>query len=358
MKAAVLSSSPGRLQIEDVVLDEVREYEVRVGVRATGLCRSDLHHMERGLGIAVPVVLGHEAAGVVVETGTGVSYVQPGDHVVAFAVGFCGMCEWCISGRPNLCRQSSTRRSMNDKSRISLRTGDGCAQFCGLGTFAEEILVHENNLVKISDSVPFREAALVGCAVPTGVGAVTRTARVKFGSTVAIVGCGGVGLNCIQGSKASGARQIIAIDVSDEKLELARQFGATDIVNSTSGDAIDKVHNITEDGVDYSFEALGLKNTCELAYHLLRPRGVATLIGLGEGTFELPIGDVDEKTVQTSFMGSVNFREDIPALLDMGDQGLLEFGSLVSDTISLDQINEGYDRMRGGAVGRTIIEFC
>ncbi|MCW2539347.1 MAG: alcohol dehydrogenase [Frankiales bacterium] len=360
MKAAVLFESPGKLEIEDITIDNPGPREVRLRVGATGLCHSDLHYLEREYPLAGPTVLGHEGAGVVEAVGSDVTYVKPGDHVISYPTAFCGQCEWCLSGRPTLCLQEGLARADGDKSRLSLANGDPAIQFVGLATFAEEMLVHENALVKINPDIPMDRAALVGCGVPTGVGAVIRTAKVPEGATVAVIGCGGVGLNVIQGAVLAGASRIVAIDINDGKLETAKQFGATDGINNSSGDAVEQLHELIPGagGVDYSFEALGLKQTYELAFNVLRRGGTATAIGVASGTFELPAAAfLQERRFQGSIMGSVQFRKDLPYLLDLYTRGRLKLDELVSNRIPLSQINEGYAAIGGGSIARSVVVF-
>jgi S-(hydroxymethyl)glutathione dehydrogenase/alcohol dehydrogenase len=356
----VLFESPGRLQIEDVSVDDPAEHEVLVRVAATGLCHSDLHYLERPYPLEGPTVLGHEGAGVVEEVGSAVDYVQPGDHVISFPTGFCGACEWCLAGRQTLCSQNGLRRGPGEGPRLRLDDGRTVFQYTGLSTFAEKMLVHENNLVKIDTAIPLDRAALVGCAVPTGVGAVIRTAKVPPGANVAVIGCGGVGLNCIQGAVLAGANRIVAVDINEGKLGLAKQFGATDLINNSSGDALSQLESILpgSGGVDYSFEALGLKETYELAFALLRPGGTATVVGVAAGTLELPAGAfLRERRIQGCLMGSVRFRQDLPYLLNLYGAGRLKLDELVSSRIPLDDINEGYAAITDGSVARSVVVF-
>jgi S-(hydroxymethyl)glutathione dehydrogenase / alcohol dehydrogenase len=360
VKAAVLYESPGSLSVEDIRIDAPAGNEVLIQVGATGLCHSDLHYLERPYPLGGPTVLGHEGAGVVEAVGPDVSYVKPGDHVITYPMGFCGKCEWCLSGRPTLCAQEGLRRPDDAPSRLRLGNGDPCLQFVGLSTFAEQMLVHENALVKINPDIPFDRAALVGCGVPTGVGAVIRTAKVPPGATVAVIGCGGVGLNVVQGAVIAGARRIVAIDVNDGKLALARQFGATDTINNRAGDAVAQLDELLpgQGGVDYSFEAIGLKETYELSFAVLRVGGTATLIGVPAGTFELPMGNfLRERKIQGSLMGSMRFREDLPYLLDLYIAGRLKLDELVSNRIPLDEINEGYKAISDGSIARSVVVF-
>lgn len=360
MKAAILYASPGSLTIEDVWIDKPAPSEVLVQVGATGLCHSDLHYLENKYPMSNPIILGHEAAGIVEAVGQQVSYVKPGDHVIAFSRASCGRCEWCLSDRPTLCLQGGLARNTNESPRVRVKDGRSAIQFTGLGTFAEQMLVHQNSLVKIDSDIPFDRAALVGCAVPAGVGAVLRTAKVRTGATVAVIGCGGIGLNAIQGAVLAGASRIIAIDVVDGKLEMAREFGATDAINNREGDASAQVSELLPDagGVDYTFEALGLRQTYELAFGLLRRGGTATMIGVGNETFELPMAKfLDERKVQGSVMGSVKFREDLPYFLGLYTAGRLKLDELVSRRIPLAEINEGYAAISDGSIARSVVVF-
>lgn len=360
MKAAVLFEVPGRLQIEDVVIDRPQRGEVLVKVAGSGLCHSDLHAMRGQIEASIPSVLGHEASGVVTEVGPGVEGLRPGDHVLGFLAAYCGVCDYCLSGRPTLCRQTFDR-DPEDTPRLRLSDGTPLHQFAGLAAFAEQMLVHEHHLVKIDPSIPLDRAALVGCAVPTGVGAVIRTARVPAGATVAVIGCGGIGLNVIQGATLAGARRIIAIDIDSGKLERAHDFGATDLVDNSRGDALEQVEALLpgELGVDYSFEALGRVDTYQLAAALLRPGGTATLIGLPEQR-PLPLPPAafsGERKIQGCSMGSVRFPTDLPYLLGLYRSGRLKLDELVSRQIDLEDINEGYAAIGRGDIARSVIVF-
>ena len=360
MKAAVLFEVPGRLQIEDIEVDHPRRGEVLVKVAASGLCHSDLHAMRGQIDENVPSVLGHEASGTVAEVGPGVEGLRAGDHVLGFLAAYCGVCDYCLSGRPTLCRQNFDRGPV-EPPRLRLADGTPLHQFAGLAAFAEQMLVHEHHLVKIDPSIPLDRAALVGCAVPTGVGAVIRTARVPAGATVAVIGCGGVGLNVIQGATLAGARRIVAIDIDPGKLERAHDFGATDLVDNSNGDALEQVEALLpgELGVDFSFEVLGRVDTYQLAAALLRPGGTATLIGLPEQRpIPLPPGTFNgERKIQGCSMGSVRFPTDLPYLLGLYRAGRLKLDELVSRQIRLEEINESYDAIGRGDIARSVIVF-
>jgi S-(hydroxymethyl)glutathione dehydrogenase/alcohol dehydrogenase len=360
MKAAVLFNSPGTLSIEDVVLDGPGPKEVLVRVAACGLCHSDLHHVDDPTSVPIPAVLGHEAAGIVEAVGSDVGYVSIGDHVVSAPRAFCGTCEWCLSDRATLCAQEGLSRRTSEPPRLRLESGAGCFQLGGLGGFAEAMLVHENKLVKIDPEFPLDRAALLGCGVITGAGAVIRTARVQPGADVAVIGCGGVGLNSVQGARIAGANRIIAIDIDDAKLGLAREFGATHLINTAHQDPLQVLAEILPDqgGVDYSFEALGRRETIELAFALLRPGGTATVMGLLDAPFELPgKALLMERKVQGSMLGSVNLRRDIPYFISLYNQGRLKLDELISGRIKLEEINEGFDALAKGSVTRSVIVF-
>ena len=359
MKAAVLEQIPSDLVIDEIDIDRPRGREVLVRTAATGVCHSDLHFVEGKYPFMTPAVLGHEAAGVVEKVGPDVTHVSPGDHVITCLSVFCGQCEQCLSGRPNLCAKRGLRRASDDTPRLS-RDGERVHQFMELSSFAEMILTHENAMVKINPEMPLDRAALIGCGVTTGLGAVFRTARVEAGETVAVIGCGGIGLNCVQGASLAGAARVIAIDMVPSKLELARTFGATDTVDASAGDAVQQVLELSGGGVHHAFEAIGLKQTAEQAFAMLATGGTATVIGM------IPFGtkvEIDgfqllgEKRLQGSNMGSNRFRIDMPRYVDMYLQGRLKLDELVSARIPLDDVNLAFDTMRKGEVARSVIVF-
>jgi S-(hydroxymethyl)glutathione dehydrogenase/alcohol dehydrogenase len=359
MRAAVLPTIPSMLEIDEIQIDKPRHHEVLVRTVAAGLCHSDLHFMEAKYACDTPTVPGHEAAGIVEAVGPDVTYVQPGDHVIGCLSIFCGRCEFCLSGRPVLCNREGLERSAEQPPRLSWN-GTPLHQFLRLSAFAEMMLVHENTLVKIRDDMPLDRAALIGCAVTTGLGAVFNTAKVPPGSSVAVLGCGGVGLNCVQGAAIAGAGRIIAVDTVPWKLELAAALGATDVVDASAGDPVAQVMALTGGGVEYAFEAIGLKITGEQSFAMLRKGGTATIIGMiPEGhKIELPGSEfLDEKKIQGSNMGSNRFRIDMPHYVDLYLSGRLKLDELVSRRITLDEINEGFEAMRRGEVARSVIAF-
>jgi S-(hydroxymethyl)glutathione dehydrogenase/alcohol dehydrogenase len=310
----------------------------------------------------LPAVLGHESAGVVEAVGDGVSYVKPGDHVICCLSIFCGECRHCLSGHPNRCNNpAATSRPKGAPPRLSRPDGTPVDQFARLGGFAEMMLVHQNGLVKVTDEMPLDRAALIGCGVTTGMGAVFRTAKVEPGSRVCVIGAGGIGLAAIQAARIAGAGQVIVVDVSGPKLQTARQMGGTDLVNAREvDDVVVAVKDLSGGGVDYSFEAIGFKETAEQAFNMLDLGGTATVIGMVPSKTTIEIKGMDllsEKKLQGSMMGSNQFRVDMPNMVRMYLDGRLMLDEMVSSTITLDEVNDGYDLMRKGEATRTVIRF-
>ena len=360
MKAAVQFEVPGRLEIVDVDIDAPQPHEVLIRTVASGLCHSDLHYLEGKYQPSLPLLLGHEVAGVVEAVGDAVIGIQPGDHVVSCLSQFCGSCRFCLSGRPALCLREGIERDPDQPPRLSYN-GATVNAMARVGGFAEKVLVHEHGVVPIRRDMPLDRAALIGCAVTTGIGAVIHTAQVPPGSTVAVLGCGGIGLSAIQGAALAGASRVVAIDKVAWKLDLAQRFGATDIVDVSEEDPVGAVHALVPGGVDYAFEAIGLKLAAEQGYAMLARGGAVTLIGMipqGESV-EFPAEDLifAEKRVQGSNMGSNRFRIDIPQYVDLYMSGRLNLDDLVSARIRLDQVNEGYEALNRGEVARSVIVF-
>jgi len=360
MKAALLHEIPGKLQIEDIDHDAPGPHEVLIKTASAGLCHSDLHFLDGKYPYMLPVVMGHESAGVVEAVGDQVDYLAPGDHVITCLSVFCGTCEYCLSGRPVLCQSPSRMRPQGASPRLS-QNGSPIHAFAQLGSFAEQMLVHENACAKIPQDFPLDKAALIGCGVTTGVGAALNTAKVEPTSTVAVIGCGGVGLSAVQGARIAGALRIIAVDTVPDKLETAKELGATDVVNAKDGDPVAKVKELTDGlGVHYSFEAIGLKETAEQAFAMLRPGGTATIIGMIPFGTKIEIDGfafLSEKRLQGSSMGSNRFRFDMPKYIELYKQGRLKLDELISRHIALDDINEGFDALARGEVTRQVIMF-
>jgi S-(hydroxymethyl)glutathione dehydrogenase/alcohol dehydrogenase len=362
IEAAVFHKVHEPLTIETVEMDAPRRREIVVRTVATGVCHSDLHVIE-GLGrypTDRPFVLGHEGAGVVEAVGEDVTAVQVGDHVVACLSGFCGICPQCLSGHPNVCTGALVTRPESDSPRLS-QDGGLVRQFGGIGSYAEKMLMHENMVVRIDRDIPFDRAALVGCGVLTGVGAALRSAGLQAGQTVAVFGVGGVGLSIVQGARIGGARQIIAVDQFDTKLEMAKGLGATHTVNASRDDPVQAIRALTGGrGVDHAFEAVGLSKLCRQAIESLAVRGTATICGVlpPEATIEFPwLAIRPECKVQTSRMGSNHFRTDIPNYLEFYRQGRLDLDAMISRRGRLADINDAFRAMKAGEVARTLLMF-
>jgi S-(hydroxymethyl)glutathione dehydrogenase/alcohol dehydrogenase len=304
--------------------------------------------------------MGHESAGVVEAVGSEVTYVKPGDHVVA-CQGYCGTCTPCLTGRTHWCQhRPSLRRSPSDTPRLRDRAGSPLVPYADLATFAELMLVHESSVVKVPVEVPFPQASLVSCGVMTGAGAVFNTARVRPGQSVAVIGCGGIGLNVIQAAVISGASPVVAIDRLASKLQRALDFGATDVVDASTVDPVSAVRDLTHGGADHAFEVVGNKSTVEQAWDMLGLQGTATVVGaLPTGTTLEISGDamLTERRLQGCFLGSGRYRVDMPMLFGMYLDGRLNLDDLVSAEIALDDVNAGYDRLLAGDVARSVITF-
>ncbi len=364
MQAAVLKQANTRFTIEEITLDAPKAGEVRVKIAACGVCHSDYHLLSGTTKHPMPVVCGHEGAGIVEEVGSGVHQLKPGDHVTLSWTPDCGECFYCRRGSPNLCETYTepiwAGVMLDGTSRLHMN-GDPVYVYCGLGTFAEYVVVPQQACVKINPDIPLTVASLVGCAVATGVGAAIYTANVRPGETVVVLGCGGVGLNVLQGAALSGAEKIIAVDTNEKKMEIARQFGATHTLHSDEY-TIEAIRALTGGrGADHAIEAVGLPSLQEMALEAVRPGGTATLAGLSPmGSITNLPGSVitrTEKTVKGSYYGSVNPQRDFPLLLDLYMAGKLKLEELISTEYRLDQINEAFDVMLTGDVARGIIVF-
>ncbi len=362
MNAAVLRRAHEPVAIESVEIDRPSGREVLVRTVATGVCHSDLHVVEGQSRFPMdrPIVLGHEGAGIVEGVGADVTTVRPGDHVVACLSGFCGSCAQCLSGHPNLCVGGIVARGASAPPRLS-QGGQALWPLLDIGSFAERMLLHENSVVKIDADLPLDRAALVGCGVLTGVGAALRSSGLEAGQTVAVFGCGGVGLSIVQGARIGGARQIIAIDIFESKLELARRVGATHVVNSATEDPVGAVRALTGGaGVDHAFEAVGNATLVRQAIESLAIRGTATIVGVlpPDATIEFPWMAIrPECRVQTSRMGGNRFRIDIPRYLEFYRQGRLLLDEMVTRRGRLDDVTDAFRAMKAGEVARTVLIF-
>ena len=359
MKAAVFHEAHQPLTIEDVEIEKPKRREVLLRTAFAGLCHSDLHFMEGLYPFPTPAVLGHEGAAVVEAVGEDVTYVKPGDHVITCLSVFCGECAQCTTGHTNLCENTEVKLLPGAARRLKWK-GQVLHQAFNLSVFAEQMLVHEHAIVKINKDIPLDRAALVGCGVMTGVGAVFNAAKVEPGSTVAVLGCGGIGLSTVNGAALAGAARIIAIDTNASKLELAREVGATDTINASNVDPVAAVKEMTGGGVPYSFEAIGLKITAEQSFQMLRPGGVATIIGMIPFGTKIELHGADflrDRKIQGTSMGGNRFRVDMPRLLELWRQGRLKLDHLISGQVKLSEINEGFAMLKTGVPVRNLIDF-
>lgn len=360
MKAAVLYEYGKPLVIEEITLDPPKRGEVLIRMVASGICHSDVN-VVKGDEIApqLPIILGHEAAGIVEEVGEGVTQVKPGDRVAAGLWRACGHCFFCISGYPNNCE---TPHVLDTEIRAHNRKGDAVKLGMRVASWAEYAVVDQTQIVPVPDDVPLETAALVGCGVITGMGAVFNTAQVEAGSSVVVVGLGGVGVNAVQAARLAGARHVIAVDLLDSKLETAREFGATHLINSSREDALALIRDLTAGrGADYVFVTVGNAKAIAQSFEMIRKRGTSVMIGLlpaGE-TAPLPVTQValTEKRVIGSFLGSTRLTVFIPQLFDLYRQKRLKLDELVTAKYSLEQINEAIQIVDSGEAVRNVIIF-
>ncbi|MGH7646424.1 MAG: Zn-dependent alcohol dehydrogenase [Gemmatimonadales bacterium] len=363
MKAAVLYKPNTPLEVVDLQQQGPQGGEARVQVRAAGICHSDWHIMNGDWQVPLPMVLGHEAAGIVEEVGTGVANVKPGDHVIFSFRPHCGRCLYCNIGRSILCDgHASARFAMLDGSFRLKRNGEDVRQMARIGTFSERVVAPAEMLVPIRRDMPWPQAALVGCCVPTGVGAVTRCAQVEMGASVLVIGCGGVGLNVVQGARLAGAGKIIACDLLDNKLAYAKEFGATHTVNGRAENVVERVKELTGGrGADYAFDAIGSAETTLQILEAIRNGGTAVIVGMAPMSTTAPVAPywmaLFEKTLRGTLYGSVRPDVDFPHLVDLYMDGRLKIDQLISRTYTLAEINEGFAAMRSGQVARGVIVF-
>ena len=362
-KAAICRELNKPVVVETIQVDGPKRAEVTVRVAACGVCHSDLSATNGTIPLPPPLVLGHEAAGEIVEVGEGVSGFAAGDHVVTSFIYMCGKCRFCAGGRPVLCVEQG--KALTTPPEGTPRTSDAAGKplniFSGCGVMAEYATLSVDNVVKIDPQIPLDRAALVGCGVLTGVGAALRTSGLQGGQTVAVFGCGGVGLSIVQGARIGGASQIIGVDVFDSKLEMAKRVGATHVVNIRNDDPVKAIRALTGGaGVDHAFEAVGNATLVRQAIESLAIRGTATIVGVlpPDATIEFPWMAIrPECKVQTSRMGSNRFRIDIPRYLEFYRQGRLLLDEMVTRRGPLDDINEAFRAMKAGEVARTVLTF-
>lgn len=364
MGAALPYADSKPLKIETVDLAPPGRDEVLIQVKAAGLCHSDLSVINGDRPRPLPMALGHEAAGIVEEVGSGVTDLTRGDHVVVVFVPSCGHCAPCSEGRPALCEPgaaANTSGALLSGERRLARSGAPINHHLGCSVFAEYATVSRRSLVKIDPEVPFDEAALFGCAVLTGVGAVVNTAQVRVGSSVAVIGLGGIGLAAVIGAHAAGARQIIAVDLADSKLEHARALGATHWVNASRPSALEEIRALSGGGVDYALEFAGSIRAFELAYRVTRRGGSTVTAGLPppSSTFALPIVNLvgEERSIKGSYIGTCVPSRDIPRYISLYRQGRLPVNKLMTGRLTLDEINLGFDRLHDGTAVRQVVTF-
>jgi S-(hydroxymethyl)glutathione dehydrogenase / alcohol dehydrogenase len=358
MNALVLNAIGHGFDFENVDIAAPIGREVLVDVHASGLCHTDLLFATHDF-VPTPSVLGHEVAGVVAEVGPDVAQIRVGDHVVGSLAQSCGACARCLSGRSFQCKHpESTVRRPVDVPRLT-RNGAGLFQGFGLGGFAERALIHENQLAVVPKGIPFAQAALLGCGVATGAGSVLNTANVSVGDTVVIFGAGGVGLNAVSGAHIAGASRIVVIDIRQERLDEARRFGATDLIDSTKTNPVEAVGDLLPDGADHVFDFVGLKSVAEQGLAMLGVGGGLYLVGVARPDVEIGLNIVSaidrQKRVQGVNFGSTNAKRDIPMYAELYLQGRMNLDDLVSKTIALRDVNDGYAALKDGSLNRVVV---
>ena len=361
MKAAVLEKAGTPLVIDQLSISKPGPHEVLIRTAACGLCHSDLHFIDGAYPHPMPCVGGHEAAGIVEEVGSEVRTVKKGDAVVTCLSAFCGHCEFCVTGRMSLCLGGDTRRRPGEAPRLT-RSSDGAVvnQMLNLSAFAEMMLIHEHACVAINPDMPLDRAAVIGCAVTTGAGTIFNACKLTPGETVAVIGCGGVGLATINAAKIAGAGRIIAADPMPEKRTLAIKLGATDVVDALDPDAAKQILELTKGGVDHAIEAVGRPASGDLAVASLRRGGTATILGMMPLSHKVGLSAMDllsGKKLQGAIMGGNHFPVDLPRLVDFYLRGLLDLDSIIAERIPLEGINEGFEKMKQGHSARSVIVF-
>ncbi len=358
MKALVVNALGRGFDLEDIDIAAPTGREVLIDVRASGLCHTDLLFATHDI-VPTPAVLGHEVSGIVAEVGPDVRQFHIGEHVVGSLAQSCGWCARCQTGHSFQCQHpEATLRRPTDAPRLS-RRGVGLFQGLGLGGFAERALIHENQLALLPRDMPFAQAALLGCGVVTGAGAVLNTANVRAGDTVIIFGAGGVGLNAISGARIAGASRIVVIDIQPNRLEAAKLFGATDVIDSTKAEPVEAVRALLDGGADHVFDFVGLKAVAEQGLAMLGVGGGLYLVGVAKPEVSLDLNIFDaiggQKRVCGVNFGSTNFKRDIPMYADLYLQGRLNLDDLVSKRIALRQVNDGYAALKDGSINRVVV---
>lgn len=356
MKAAVYHGGGAPVAIEDIRVKEPGTGEVRVALKAAGLCHSDVSVLDGTIPYPVPVVLGHEGAGVVETVGPGVTSVKPGDTVILSTLAHCGRCVACESARPTQCRNAPS-----PKDSVPFFVGGKPAfQFANTSAFTELTLVREQSAIPFDRRVPFDRACLIGCGIMTGVGAVLNRARVEPGASMAVFGVGGIGLNCVQGGVLAGASRIVAVDVNPQKLELARTFGATDVIDSTKANALEQIRDLTRGGADYTFECVGNLAVIQTALDALAPGGTLTIVGVPKlgSKFEFPVHTIyNNKAILGCRYGAARPRKDFAMLADLYLAGRLKIDELITERYALDDFQRALDDLHAGHLARGVFEL-
>ncbi len=364
-KAVVYREGSDGVSVEEVFVRPPGRDQVTIRMAACGVCHSDLSATNGTIPMPPPIVLGHEGAGVVVEVGDGVSDLAIGDHVVSTFVSMCGRCRYCVTGRPQLCDQAARAVTTLPDGTVPVydSAGEPLNVFSGCGVMAEHATLHVDSVVKIDPEIPLERAALIGCGVMTGVGAVINTARVEPGSTAVVFGAGGVGLNAIQACRLAGAAMIVAVDTLDSKLALARSFGATHTLNAAEeGNVVRALRKLTAGGADYAFECVGRGEVVAQAYGALGKGGTAVVVGVASPTDKTSIGTASltfaEKTLTGSYFGSARPRHDFPRLLSLYRSGRLMLDELVTSTYAIDEAPRAFEDLVAGKNARGVIVFA
>ena len=363
MKAAVLYETNAPLKVEKVTLDEPQANEVLVKIVATGVCHSDLHFLKGEMPVPVPVVPGHEGAGIIEKVGPGVTTLQPGDHVVMMVAFSCGKCRYCIEGKPTMCLENLPIQSMATLPGGGIRLHKGqqaLNHMFGLACYAEYAVVHERSCVKVRDDAPLDVLCLLGCGTSTGIGAAINSTGIKPGESIAIFGCGGVGLSAVMGAKLAGAGKIIAVDTLDRKLKMAQKLGADYLVDASVDDPMTKVMEVTGGGADYALECIGNVNVMTQAFASIRFGGKFIVVGMAPlgsvlsiATYEFLLG----KTITGTVQGDINAQIDIPRYIDLFMDGKLPIDKLITKSYTIDEINDAFEDLEKGKVIRSVIKF-
>lgn len=364
MKAAVLYEANTPIRVEEVTLDEPQQQEVLVKMVATGVCHSDLHFMKGEMPAAMPVVMGHEGAGIVEKVGPGVTTLKPGDHVVMMVSFSCGNCRYCVEGRPTMCTAGlavMTTATLPISGTMRLHKGDqDLHHLFGLACFAEYTVVHERSAVKMRDDAPFEVVCLLGCGVSTGIGAATNTTGIRPGESIVIYGAGGVGLSAVMGAKLAGAGKLIAVSRSERKLAMAKELGADHVINASQEDPVMKVMELTGGGADYSVECVGKADVIMQAFGSIHGGGKCVVAGMAPlgamvniACFEFLLG----KTITGTVQGDIRAPVDIPRYIDLYMDGKLPIDKLITKNYSLDEINEAFGALERGEIIRSVVRF-